>query len=78
MCEKKPKAGYLIEVRVKEVRGFCALGYRSGESFIIDRYFVPEGQKTRICIHALNSMLTLLMPFLQACCNGGGKAISSK
>jgi len=53
---------YEVIVRVKEVRGRCAAGYSEGDSFSIVGFRL-EGSK--ICIHALSSMLTLLSPFLK-------------
>jgi len=50
---------------VKEVKGFCALGYKPGDSFLVKGYYIPKKQRTRICLHALSSMLTLLTPFLK-------------
>ncbi len=54
-----------VRVTVEEVRGYCAAGYEPGDSFIIKDYYIPPGQGVKICLHALNSMLTLLMPFLK-------------
>ncbi len=54
-----------VRVTVVDVKGYCAAGYKPGDSFIVEDYYIPPGQKVRICLHALNSMLTLLMPFLK-------------
>lgn len=56
---------YRVKVVVKEVRGYCALGYRFGDSFIIEKYYVLGGQGTQICLHALVGMCSLLLPFLK-------------
>jgi len=56
---------YRVVVRVKEVRGFCVAGYRSGDSFEVEWFYVKPGQSVKICIHALNAMSTLLLPFLK-------------
>ncbi|RLG81949.1 MAG: TIGR04076 family protein [Thermoprotei archaeon] len=55
---------YRIYIIVKEVRGYCAAGYKPGDTIIIEKFYVKP-QHTKICLHALNSMLTLLMPFLK-------------
>lgn len=56
---------YHVRVRVEEVRGFCAVGYKVGDCFDIEWFYVKPRQDVKICLHALNSMLTLLMPFLK-------------
>jgi len=57
--------GYVVEVTVKEVRGFCALGYRPGDGFAVERFYIKEARGKPICLHALSAMLTLLSPFLK-------------
>ena len=54
-----------VKVVVKEVRGRCAAYYKPGDSFMVREFYILENQKARICLHALSSMLTLLMPFLK-------------
>jgi len=54
---------YKIRLTVKEVRGSCALGYKVGDEIIVERYYIPEWQKCKICLHALTSMAPLLMLF---------------
>jgi uncharacterized repeat protein (TIGR04076 family) len=49
---------------VKEVRGSCAMSYKPGDGFAVERFYICEVGKG-ICIHALSSMLTLLSPFLK-------------
>jgi len=56
---------YSVKVCVKEVRGFCAIGYKPGDYFYIDSFYIRAGQKCKICLHAFNAMLTLLTPFLK-------------
>jgi len=56
---------YRVYVTVKEVRGYCAAGYKPGDMFVIEKFYIKPIQDTRICLHALSSMLTLLMPFLK-------------
>ena len=56
---------YRVRIIVEEVRGYCALGYRPGDSFVIEKYYIPGGGHPPICIHALNAMLTLLVPFMK-------------
>ena len=54
-----------VKVVVKEVRGCCAACYKPGDSFVVREFYILENQKAKICLHALSSMLTLLMPFLK-------------
>jgi uncharacterized repeat protein (TIGR04076 family) len=61
---KVMSSAYRVRVCVKEVRGSCAMGYRPGDCFVIERFYISEVGKG-ICIHALSSMLTLLSPFLK-------------
>ncbi len=56
---------YVIRVRVKEVRGYCALGYKPGDEFIVEKYFIRANQKIPICLHALNGIITLLILMLK-------------
>jgi len=56
---------YRLHVIVKEVHGYCAAGYKSGDEFVIERFYIPPHQNIKICLHALNAMLTLLTPFLK-------------
>jgi len=55
---------YRVKVCVKEVKGRCAMGYRVGDCFVIEKYYIREIGRG-ICLHALASMLTLLTPFLK-------------
>jgi len=57
--------GYVVEVTVKEVRGFCALGYRPGDGFVVERFYIKELRGKPVCLHTLSAMLTLLSPFLK-------------
>jgi len=45
---------YKVRVRVKEVKGDCAMGYKLGNCFTVKRFYVSDA-----------SMLTLLSPFLK-------------
>jgi len=56
---------YIVEVIVEDVRGFCAIGYRPGDRFTIERFYICSNQEKPICLHALSSMLTLLTPFIK-------------
>ena len=58
-------ARFEVEVIVKEVRGYCAACYKPGDSFVVREFYILENQRTKICLHALSSMLTLLIPFLK-------------
>jgi len=55
---------YRVKVRVKEVKGKCAIGYKPGECFTVEKYYIRDVGRG-VCIHALASMLTLLSPFLK-------------
>ena len=56
---------YRILIEVVEVRGKCALGYKVGDRIIVDGFYLdPKNNNTRICIHALTSMTSLLSPFI--------------
>jgi len=55
---------YRVIVRVKEVKGRCAMGYKPGDCFTVEKYYIRNTGRG-VCIHALASMLTLLTPFLK-------------
>jgi len=56
---------YRVRITVKEVKGYCAAGYKPGDTFEIEHFYIKPSQDVKICLHALNSMLTLLMPFIK-------------
>ena len=53
-----------VVVRVKEVRGRCAMGYEPGDAFVVERFYVKDAGKG-VCLHALAAMLTLQAPPLK-------------
>jgi len=55
---------YRIKVCVKEVKGRCTMNYVKGDCFTVEKYYISDAGKG-IYLHALSSMLTLLMPFLK-------------
>jgi len=55
---------YRVRVCVKEVKGDCAMGYKPGDCFTVEGFYISDAGKG-ICIHALSSMLTLLSPLLK-------------
>jgi len=55
---------YKVTAQVKELRGNCALGYKPGDTFTIEKFYIKDTGKG-ICLHALASMLTLLAPLLK-------------
>ena len=55
---------YRVRVCVKEVRGNCAMGYKPGDCFLVEKYYIRDAGKG-VCLHALSAMLTLLSPFLK-------------
>ena len=56
---------YRIIISVKEVRGHCAINYKPGDSFVVEWFYVIPESSTKICLHALSAMTSLLMPFLK-------------
>ena len=55
---------YRVVMRVKEVRGRCAMGYQPGDTIVVEKFYVKEAGKG-VCLHALAAMLTLLAPLLK-------------
>jgi len=55
---------YRVKIYVKEVRGYCSMGYKSGDCFLVEKYYISDVGKG-VCLHALAAMLTLLPPFLK-------------
>ena len=54
-----------VKIEVVEVRGKCAVGYKNGDKFVIKGFYMdPEQCATKICIHALMAMMSLLSPFI--------------
>lgn len=60
-----PIPGYRVRVVVKEVRGYCDIGYKPGDEFVIEKYYIQPRQEMRICLHALMGISTLLVSFLK-------------
>ena len=56
--------GYCVRVCVKGVRGRCAMGYKAGDCFLAEYFYISNTGRA-VCIHALSSMLTLLTPLLK-------------
>ena len=52
---------YHIRVCVKEVKGHCAMCYKSGDHFLVKRYYVRNVVKG-VCLDALASMFAFLHP----------------
>jgi len=53
-----------VKICIKEVRGSCAMGYRPGDYFLVEKYYISDAGRG-VCLHALTSMLTLLSPLLK-------------
>ncbi len=53
-----------MKICVKEIRGRCAFGYKPGDCFVVERFYLSDTGRG-LCIHAFASMLTLLTPFLK-------------
>ncbi|MEM1983279.1 MAG: TIGR04076 family protein [Sulfolobales archaeon] len=56
---------YRVRVVVKEVKGFCASGFKLGDEFVVEKFYVLPQSNARICLHALAGMSSLLLPFLK-------------
>ncbi|MEM1672933.1 MAG: TIGR04076 family protein [Archaeoglobaceae archaeon] len=56
---------YRVRVVVKEVEGFCASGFKLGDEFVVEKFYVLPQSNARICLHALVWMSSLLLPFLK-------------
>ncbi len=54
---------YDVRIEVEEVRGSCAAGYRKGDFFTLRGFYIEAKEGTRICLHALVAMASLLSPF---------------
>ena len=55
---------YRVYVIVKEIHGYCAADYKPGDRFVIEHFYIKPVRGVKICLHAMNSILTLLMPFI--------------
>jgi len=55
---------YRVKICVREVRGYCSMGYKPGDCFLIEKYYIRDAGRG-VCLHALASMLTLLSLFLK-------------
>ncbi|MEM4436790.1 MAG: hypothetical protein QXO22_07600 [Thermosphaera sp.] len=56
---------YRVRVVVKEVKGFCASGFKLGDEFVVKKFYVPPQLNMRIHLHALVGMSSLLLPLLK-------------
>lgn len=56
---------YRVKITVKEIRGHCALGLKLGDEFTVEKFYILHQRDTRICLHALIGMSSLLLPFLK-------------
>ncbi|RLE47749.1 MAG: TIGR04076 family protein [Candidatus Methanomethylicota archaeon] len=56
---------FKVRVSIIEVRGYCAAGYKPGDSFTIEWFYLQPKQDLKICLHAINAMTSLLLPFLK-------------
>ena len=56
---------YRVKICVKEVRGYCSMGYKPGDCFLVEKYHISDVGKGA-CLHVLATMLTLLSPFLKS------------
>ncbi len=54
-----------VKIIVHKVIGRCGMGYRQSDEFIIEGYYIKPNRCVPVCIHALNSMMTLLIPFIK-------------
>ena len=56
---------FRVRVVVEKISGSCAAGYSPGDCFEVELFYIKPRQNVRICLHALNAMLTILIPFLK-------------
>ena len=56
---------YRVKIVVKDVEGKCAAGYKPGDEFVIEDFYIKPNQRVKICMHALSAMATLLIPFIK-------------
>ena len=54
-----------VSIEVISVKGQCAANYKPGDKMFIEEFYIPPNQKCKICIHALNSFLTIILPYLK-------------
>lgn len=54
-----------LVVVVRDVRGRCAAGYKPGKLFELERFYIKCEQNVKICVHALNALLTFAVPMLK-------------
>ena len=55
---------YEVKIRVVDVKGKCAAGYVVGDEFLIEWFYIKSFTRP-VCLHAMSSMMSLLMPFLK-------------
>lgn len=53
-----------VIVEVQEVRGRCTLGYEPGDLIVLKDFYIEKSSKP-LCLHALASMLTILILILK-------------
>ena len=54
-----------VKITVVKVRGNCAAGFRPGDSFIVEGFYILPSRNKKICLHALNAMMTFLYAMLK-------------
>ena len=52
---------YKLRIRVANIRGRCPI-YKIGDEIVVDEPAIAHSDGRRICIHALGSMLSMLVP----------------
>jgi len=52
---------YRLTITVREIRGNCPV-YRVGDKMVIEEPKILTKERNAICMHALASMLTMLVP----------------
>jgi len=55
---------YRVRAVVEEVRGKCPI-YKPGDSIVFERFYISSRESSRVCMHALSAMLTLLSAFIK-------------
>jgi len=55
---------YRVVIEVYEVRGHCPL-YQVGDKITVEWFYIDSKSSSKICLHALTSISTLLSKFMQ-------------
>jgi len=42
---------YRVKICVKEVRGYCSMGYKPGDCFLIEKYYIRDAGRGVCLLH---------------------------